>query len=71
MQLLTLVSDDWSIHRTMEFLKGSEYSVKAKKLKKEKGILATPRKYSREGIQNSMIVKQSAIYVLEKRIFFL
>ena len=36
MRLLTLVSHDWSIHRTMEFLKGSEYSVKAKKLKKEK-----------------------------------
>ena len=53
-QLLTLVPDDWSIYRTMEFVNFSEYSVKqARKLKKEKGILATPKNYSREGINRA------------------
>ena len=35
----------------MEFFKVSEYSVKStRKLRNERGILATPKKYSREGI---------------------
>ena len=38
----------------MEFVNVSEYSVKqARKLKKEKGILATPKNYSREGINRA------------------
>ena len=38
----------------MEFVNVSEYSIKqARKLKKEKGILATPKNYSREGINRA------------------
>ena len=53
-QLLKLVPDDWSIYKTMEFFNVSEYSVKqARKLKKEKGLLVTPKNYSREGINRA------------------
>ena len=53
-QLLKLVPDDWSIYWTIEFFNVSEYSVKqARKLKKEKGLLATPKNYSREGINRA------------------
>ena len=50
-QLLTLVPDDWLVSRTVELFNVSEKSVKqARELKKEKGILATPKNYTREGI---------------------
>ena len=53
-QLLTLVPDDWSIYRTMEFFNVSKYSVKQdRKFKKEKGILANPKNYSREWINRA------------------
>ena len=40
-QLLSIVPEDWSIQKTVEFFGVTEYSVKlARKLKKEKGILA-------------------------------
>ena len=53
-QLLLLVPDDWSIHRTMEFFNVSEYFIKqARKLKMENRILSTTRKYSREVIDRA------------------
>ena len=51
MKMLTLASKDWTIQKTMEFFNVSEHAVKqARKLKKEKGILATPSNYYREGL---------------------
>ena len=65
-QLLTLVPDDWSIHWTMEFFKVSEYSVKpTRKLRNERGILATPRKYSREGIDRATKLLITKFYECE------
>ena len=49
--MLTLAPKDWTIQKTMEFFNVSEHAVKqARKLKKEKGILATPSNYYREGL---------------------
>ena len=49
-QILTLVLEDQTIQKTVEFFKVSEHKVRhARKLKKEKGILATPDSYSRGG----------------------
>ena len=48
-QLLTIVPDDWSIKKTVKFFNVTEHSVKmAQKLRKEQGILAVPKGYSRE-----------------------
>ena len=50
-QMLTLVPDDWTIQKTVDFFSVSQHVVKqARKLKKEKGILATPSGYFREGL---------------------
>ena len=41
----------WQSKKTVEFFNASEHTVKqARKLKKEKGILATPSFYYREGL---------------------
>ena len=51
MKMLTLAPKDWTIQKTMEFFNVSEHTVKqARKLKKEKGILATPSNYYSEGL---------------------
>ena len=48
--MLTLAPEDWTIQKTVEFFNVSEHVGKqARKLKKEKGILATPSNYYREG----------------------
>ena len=47
-QLLTIVPDDWSIKKTVKFFNVTEHLVKmAQKLRKEQGILAVPKGYSR------------------------
>ena len=56
-QMLTLVLEDWTIQKSFV----SEHAVKqAGKLKKEKGILATPSSYYREGLD-----KETKICVAE------
>ena len=63
MQLLTLVLDDWFIHRTMEFFNVSEYSAKqARKLKNEKIILTIPENYSRAGINRATKLLTTKFY---------
>ena len=48
-QLLTIVSDDWSIKKTAKLCNVTEHSVKiAQKFRKEQGILAVSEGYSRE-----------------------
>ena len=43
-QLLTLVPHDWSVQKTCDFFGVSEYAVRqARKLRAEKGILASPQ----------------------------
>ena len=50
-QMLTLAPEDWTIQKTVEFFNVSEHAVtQAGKLKKEKGILATPFNCYREGL---------------------
>ena len=47
--MLTLVPEDWTIQKIMEFFNVSEHAVKqARKVTEEKGILATPSNYYRE-----------------------
>ena len=49
--MLILAPEDWTIQKTVQFYNVSEHAVKqARKLKKEKGILATPSNYYREGL---------------------
>ena len=49
--MLTLAPEDWTIQKTVQFFNVSEHALKqARKLKKEKGILATPSNYYREGL---------------------
>ena len=49
--MLTLAPEDWTIQKALQFFNVSEYAVKqARKFKKEKGILATPSNYYREGL---------------------
>ena len=49
--MLILAPEDWTIQKTVEFSNVSEHAVKqARKLKKEKGILATPSNYYREAL---------------------
>ena len=56
-QLLTIVPDDCSIKKTVKFFNVTEHSVKmARKLRKEHGILAVPKGYSREA-EEEMKVK--------------
>ena len=60
-QLLTVVSDDWSIKKTVNFFNVAEHLLKmARKLRKEKGILAVPEGYSREA-EEEMKVKVKKI----------
>ena len=50
-QVVTLAPKDWPIQKTVEFFNVREHAVKlARKLKKEKGILAIPSNYCREGL---------------------
>ena len=52
-QLLTLVQYDWSVQKTCDFFGVSEYAVhQARKLRAEKGILASPQNYSRDGLSS-------------------
>ena len=51
MQMLSLAPEDWTFQKTVEFFNVNEHAVKqARRLKKEKGILATPSNYYREGL---------------------
>ena len=55
-QLLTIVPDDWSIKKTVKFFNVTEHSVKmAQKLRKEQGILAVPKGYSREAEEETKV----------------
>ena len=55
-QLLTIVPDDWSIKKTVKFFNVTEHSVKmAQKLRKEQGILAVPKGYSREAEKETKV----------------
>ena len=57
-QLLTIVPDDWSIKKTLKFFNATEHSVKmTQKLRKEQGILAVPKEYSRKA-EEEMKVKE-------------
>ena len=57
-QLLTIVPDDWSIKKTVKFFNATEHSVKmTQKLRKEQGILAVPKEYSRKA-EEEMKVKE-------------
>ena len=48
-ELLTLVLHDWSVQKTCHFFWVSGYAVRqARKLRAEKGILASPQNYSRD-----------------------
>ena len=55
-QLLTTVPVDWSIKKTVKFFNVTEHSVKmARKLRKEHGILAVPKGYSREAEEETKV----------------
>ena len=55
-QLLTIVLDDWPIKKTVKFFDVTEHSVKmAWKLRKEQGILAVPKRYSREAEEETKV----------------
>ena len=55
-QILTLKPNSWSIEETMEFFEATSYQVrKALSLKKEKGILAKPKRNERQGINQDTI----------------
>ena len=50
-QMLILAPEDWTIQKTVQFYNVSEHAVKqARKLKKQKWILATPSNYYRKGL---------------------
>ena len=54
-EILTLAPEDWTMQKTVKFFNVSEHAVKqARKLKKEKGILATPSSYYREGLDKEI-----------------
>lgn len=54
-QLLTIVPEDWSIQKTVDFFGVSEYTVKqARKVKAERGILGGLPGYSRQGISDEI-----------------
>ena len=53
--MLTFSPKDWTIQKTVAFFNVSEHAVKQfRKHKKEKGILATPFNYYREGLDKEI-----------------
>ena len=64
-KLLTLVPNDWPVQKTCEFFWVSEYAVRqARNLRAEKGILASPQNYSRDGLSSE--TKQFITKLYEK-----
>ena len=64
-KLLTLVPNDWPVQKTCKFFWVSEYAVRqARNLRAEKGILASPQNYSRDGLSSE--TKQFITKLYEK-----
>ena len=62
-QLLTLVPESWSLRKAHDFFGESIHLLKkARDLRKERGIIATPAKYTRQRIEETTLTAIKIIY---------